>query len=444
MNLRKRIVDVLSNKLSSDIAWTMGSFMILALSGIVINIVVAYFRGTEDLGVFNLAYSVYIIVSQIAALGVHYSVLRYAAMNQENPRELGSMLGSALLVVTLLGLLMAGLVFVSEPLFARAYDSERAARAISFAALGIALFPASKVLISFLNGLRHMKAFSVLQAARYIMVAAVVTAFSVSDQDFTLASLCFVVAEIVTLAAAAIYIASQRLVQRVRIKKSWLREHTSFGGRSLLAGMFGEINTRVDVLCLGLFLGDREVGIYSFVAMLLDGLYHLLAMVRVNFNPILVNCVRDSGWPEAQRLLRLSKRFIPLIMIALSAIVFAFYWLVAFQLVPERGLQEGTVVLLILLGGLVATSPFIPFDNMMLISGYPGRQTLQQAVAFVVNVSLNLALIPLVGIEGAAIGTASSYLAAVVSLILMTDRRLGWNLLTNRVKQQRAAKDLVS
>jgi hypothetical protein len=38
-----------------------------------------------------------------------------------------------------------------------------------------------------------MKAFSVLQAARYIMVAAVVTAFSVSDQDFTLASLCFVV-----------------------------------------------------------------------------------------------------------------------------------------------------------------------------------------------------------------------------------------------------------
>jgi O-antigen/teichoic acid export membrane protein len=434
VNLRKRIVDVLSNKLSSDIAWTMGSFMILAMSGIVINIVVAYFRGTEDLGVFNLAYSVYIIVSQIAALGVHYSVLRYAAMNQENPRELGSMLGSALLVVTVLGLLMAGLVFVSEPLFARAYDSERAARAISFAALGIALFPASKVLISFLNGLRHMKAFSVLQAARYIMVAAVVTAFSVSDQDFTLASLCFVVAEIVTLAAAAIYIASQRLVQLMRIRKSWLREHTSFGGRSLLAGMFGEINTRVDVLCLGLFLGDREVGIYSFVAMLLDGLYHLLAMVRVNFNPILVNCVRDSGWPEAQRLLRLSKRFIPLIMIALSAIVFAFYWVVAFQLVPERGLQEGTVVLLILLGGLIATSPFIPFDNMMLISGYPGRQTLQQAVAFVVNVSLNLALIPLVGIEGAAIGTASSYLASVVSLILMTDSRLGWNLLTNRVK----------
>jgi O-antigen/teichoic acid export membrane protein len=152
VNLRKRIVDVLSNKLSSDIAWTMGSFMILAMSGIVINIVVAYFRGTEDLGVFNLAYSVYIIVSQIAALGVHYSVLRYAAMNQENPRELGSMLGSALLVVTMLGLLMAGLVFVSEPLFARAYDSERAARAISFAALGIAFFPRARCLSRFSTG----------------------------------------------------------------------------------------------------------------------------------------------------------------------------------------------------------------------------------------------------------------------------------------------------
>jgi len=197
--------------------------------------------------------------------------------------------------------------------------------------------------------------------------------------------------------------------------------------------MFGEINTRVDVLCLGFFLGDRDVGIYSFVAMLLDGLYHLLAMVRVNFNPVLVNCVRDNGWPEAQRMLRLSKRFIPLIMVALSLIVFAFFWVVTFQLVPERGLQEGTMVLFILLSGLVIISPFIPFDNLMLISGYPGRQTAQQAVAFVTNVSLNLTLIPLIGIEGAAIGTACSYLASVVSLILMTDQRLGWNLLTNRV-----------
>lgn len=434
MNLRKRIDGVLSSKLSSDLAWTMCSFMILALSGILINIIVAYFRGTEDLGVFNLAYSIYIIVSQIAALGVHYSVLRYSAMNHENPRVLGSMLGSALLVVTLLGLLMAGLIYVAEPLFAKAYDSERAARAISFAAFGIALFPVSKVLISFLNGLRHMKAFSVLQAARYIMVAAVVTAFSVSDQDFTLASLCFVVAEVVTLAAAAIYIASQRLVQSLRIRKTWLREHTSFGGRSLLAGMFGEINTRVDVLCLGIFLGDREVGIYSFVAMLLDGLYHILAMVRVNFNPILVNCGRASDWPEAQRLLRLSKRFIPLIMLSLSAIVFAFYWVVAFQLVPERGLQEGTVVLLILLGGLVATSPFIPFDNMMLISGFPTLQTLQQAGAFLTNVTLNFTLIPIVGIEGAAIGTLGGYITSTLLLGILIDRQLSWNIWSNRYR----------
>lgn len=433
MSLRKRLVDTLSTKLSNDIAWTMGSFMILALSGIVINLVVAYFRGTEDLGVFNLAYSVYIIVSQIAAFGVHYSVLRYAALKQEDSEELGAVLGSALVLVTIFGLAMAGLVFLAEPLFATAY-SERAARAISFAALGMALFPASKVLIAFLNGLRHMKAFAVLQAGRYIVVAAVVTAFAVSNQDFTLASLCFAIAEIVTLTAAAVYIASRRLVQRMRSRKSWLREHMSFGGRSLLAGMFGEINTRVDVLCIGIFLSDRDVGVYSFVAMLLDGLYHLLAMVRVNFNPVLVNCVRDSRWPEAQRMLRLSKRFIPLLMLALSSLIFAFFWVVTFMLVPERGLQEGVAVLFILLTGLVISSPFIPFDNMMLISGYPGRQTIQQAVAFVTNVSLNLALIPLVGIEGAAIGTACSYLASVVSLILMTDNRLGWNLLTNRVR----------
>lgn len=422
------------SKLSGDIAWTTGSFVVLAASGLLINLVIAYFRTAADLGVFNIAYSFYIIVSQVAAFGVHYSVLRHAALHDDDPARLGTILASALLPVFMLGLVLAAAIFLAEPLFAAAFNSEPAARAIAFAALGIALFPATKVLISFLNALRHMKAFAVLQAGRYIAVAAVVTVIAASDFDFTLATLCFLIAELLTLAGAFAYIAWKGLIGPPKLDAGWLRTHVSFGGRSLAAGMFGEINTRVDVLCLGLFLSDREVGIYSFAAMLLDGLYHLLAMVRVNFNPILVGALRDGRWDEAKRILRLSKRYAPLVMGALAVCVFVFYWLVTVEFVPERGLQEGVVVLFILLTGLVLTAGFIPFDNLLLVSGHPMRQTLQQALAVLTNVVLNLSLIPVLGIEGAAIGTASSYFAAIAALAIMSRRQLGWNLLTNRVR----------
>lgn len=420
-------------KLGKDIAWTVGSFVVLAASGMLINLAVAFLRPAEDLGIFNLAYAVYIIVSQLAVLGIHYSVLRHAALNHDQPGELGALLGSAILPVLVLGVAAAATIVLAEPWIVRAFDSVRAGQAISNAALGIALFPVSKVLVSFLNGLRHMKAFALLQSGRYIIVAAVAIGYAASEADFTNATLCFFIAEVATLVLAIGYIAAQRLVRNLCAIASWRREHVRFGSRALAAGMFGEINTRVDVICLGLFLSDREVGIYSFVALFLDGMYHLLTMVRVNFNPVLTVAVGELRWPDAQRLLRLSWRIVPLIMLVMSVAVFAFFWLLTTQFFPERDFGEGFSALAILLVGLVLVSALVPFDNLLMMSNYPVLQTLQQAFAVLVNVVFNLALIPIWGIEGAAIGTAASLMASVLALSMLSQRFLGWNLFLNRV-----------
>ena len=45
-------------KLSGDILWTLGSFGVLAASGLVINVAVAGFRDAAALAVFNIAYAV--------------------------------------------------------------------------------------------------------------------------------------------------------------------------------------------------------------------------------------------------------------------------------------------------------------------------------------------------------------------------------------------------
>jgi O-antigen/teichoic acid export membrane protein len=429
--MKKYLTAVSGSKLSQDIMWTVGSFAVLAASGIFINIVVAFFRGAEALGIFNQAYSIYIVVSQIAAFGVHYSVLRNAAYYEDDRDELGRILFSGLIPAILLGFAFAGATFLAEPAFANLL-SEPTGEAIAFAALGLALFPATKVVISFLNGLREMKAFATFQAFRYIIVAVVVTAVAASDLPFVYSTLCFVIAELATIVGAVAYILARRLTGKWQATRSWLVTHFTFGGKSLMAGMLGEVNTRVDVLCLGLFLDDAAVGIYSFAAMLIDGLYHLLAMVRVNFNPVLVGAVRDKAWPQAQMLLRQARRYAPLGMGVLSTGVCVFYWIVTAYLVPERGLQAGLPSLLILLGSLTLVSAYIPFDNMLLVGGYPGFQTLQQFVSVAANALINIALIPLLGIEGAAIGTAFSYIASVLVLTFLVDRFFGWNLFLNR------------
>src|SRR5690606_3038260 len=114
---------------------------------------------------------------------------------------------------------------------------------------------------------------------------------------------------------------------------------------------------------------------------LMDGLYHLLAMVRVNLNPVLVATVRDANWAEGRRLLGTSRRYAPLVTGVLSLAVIVFYWLVTAWVVPDRGLQAGLPVLVVLLGSLTLVSAYVPFDNLLLAGGYPGYQTAQQLCA---------------------------------------------------------------
>ncbi len=419
-------------KLSRDIIWSMGSFAILALSGISINFAVAALRDAAALGVFNLAYAIYIVASQIAVAGVHYSVLRLSAHLNDSADERGQMLWAAIALSSFLGMAWGAVIYLAAPLFEIVFGSVESAKAISLTGFGLALFPLNKVLISHINGLRHMRAFSVLQATRYILVMAWVIGIAASSQPFEYAALAFIVAEGVTTLAAAVYLTASGLLAPRRVEKRWVREHLSFGFRSLPSGMFLELNTRVDVIIIGIFLGDREVGIYSFAAMLVDGLYHILAMIRVNMNPILVAGRRDRSWEESRRLLRLARRYLLPISFALSAVIVAGYLMIVNHVLPPNELAEGLWPLVVLLSGLSLVSAYVPFDNLLMVSGYPGYQTLQNLGVVIVNIVLNILLVPVIGILGAAVGTAASYLAGFVALMYLANRFLGWNLLTNR------------
>jgi O-antigen/teichoic acid export membrane protein len=425
-------------KLSQDIVYSLGSFVVLAISGIVINIAITGLRDVAALGVFNLSYAVYIVASQFAVWGLHYSVLRYAAFYEVDPVERGHMLLTAAVCAIGMGVVVSGVIVLAEPLFARAFGSETTGAAIRNSALGLVLFPLNKVLIAYLNGLRRMKAFAVLQALRYSAVTVLVAAVAASPLPIETSAFCFFLAEVFTVLLSCIYIARQKLAGELRFTSAWIKRHYAFGTKGLPAGMFAEINSRVDVLMIGFFLSDRATGIYSFAAMLVDGIYHILAMVRINFSPILVGAVRDKDWQTAQNLRRQSRRLVLPVTIALSAgLVAAFYAFTAWVMPPSKGLLEGLPSLVILLSGLVLVCFLVPFDQLLMMSGHPGYQATQQLALVGTNIAVAAVLLPVYGIEGAAAGTAASYVAGIAVMVLFARRLLGWNLVNNTVSVAR-------
>jgi O-antigen/teichoic acid export membrane protein len=425
---------LLKEKLTQDIAYSLGSFVVLAVSGIVINVVIVLLRDPEALGVFNQTYAMYIMVSQFAAFGVHYSVLRYTALHEEDLVERGRMLMAAAACSLFGGIVVAALLFSLRELVADLFDGPQTGSAIGFAAFGLILFPLNKVLLAYLNGLRRIRAYAVIQALRYLTIMGVVAAFAASTMQIAYATLSFLIAEILTAFASLLFLYRTRELRLGTVCRRWITAHVRFGAKGLIAGLFAEFNSRVDVLIIGAFLADRAVGIYSFAAMLADGMYHVLAMVRLNFNPLLVKANRDSNWEQVRGLLLTSRRYVTPAVVALSVTVVAGYWFCANQWMPEKGLNEGLPSLVILLTALVAVCSLVPFDNLLMVTGHPGLQTCQQLAMVVSNVLFGVILLPIIGMEGVAVGTAISYLVSIFSLILMTRRVIDWNLLTVAIR----------
>ncbi|MEZ5690636.1 MAG: oligosaccharide flippase family protein [Rickettsiales bacterium] len=431
----KSIIDFiknsLSHKLNQDIAWTFVSFFILAASGILMNVMIVLFRDSAALGIFNLSYSIYLIGSQLAVIGIHNSVMRYSAYHKEDALERGNMLSSAAILTLIFGFAFGLGVYLATPLFENIFGSAESARAIGYSGFGLMLFPLNKVLISYINGLRHMRALAILQTIRYITVLLGVAIISVSDIDFTYATFSFFAAEILTTILSLVYMAKSGLLQNMRLSRKWIKEHMVFGGKGALGSIFLDMNTRIDVLLIGMFLSDSAVGIYSFAAMLVDGLQHILSMLRVNFNPVLVATIRDKNWREAKKLLYYSKIYVFFGVILLSFMVIPAFYVFISYFVADKSLLEGWKILAILFFTYIIISGFTPFDNLLLASGFPIHQTIQNMSIAIVNIILGLILIPALGITGAAASTAISYLVGTSIMIFFSYKLLGWNMISN-------------
>ena len=60
----------------------------------------------------------------------------------------------------------------------------------------------------------------------------------------------------------------------------WSKVHLNYGIRCFLSGVFLELKSRVDILMLGFFLSDYEVGIYSFSALFAEGFFQVLIVLQ--------------------------------------------------------------------------------------------------------------------------------------------------------------------
>jgi O-antigen/teichoic acid export membrane protein len=180
-----------------------------------------------------------------------------------------------------------------------------------------------------------------------------------------------------------------------------------YGLKGHVGDVLQVINFRLDALLLAVFLSLRDVGIYSVsvtAAEILWILPNALASVLLQRS-----ATREGGQATAltAAALRMNSG-----LLALGALALALVGGSLIRLMFGTAFEAASTALVLLLPGVWALGLWKIMVHDLAGRGYPTVRSLSAAIAAIVTISLDLVLIPPLGIAGAALATTAAYIAA--------------------------------
>jgi len=403
------------NKITKDLIYTKLSFGSLVVSGLLSNFLISYFFGNEELGIYNLNLSLYLVLSQITVFGLHFSILKTIPAIKHEKSRISLEVSSNVSLSLAISIVVTLLLMQFAPLFGRMFGNEELVPLLRISSIGLIFFSFNKIMMHFMQGMRKILLFSSIQTVKYVLFFIGNAYVCYFDRPITHFGFVILLSE----AAVTILSILWYLIQGYSFKipvSSLLHKHYKFGKASFAGGIFGDLNAKINILLLGVFFEEDIVGVFSFSFMIGYGLYQLIINVRTNFNPILVEMFSNSDHIGIKKLLiKTSKIIYPATILFSTLIVGVFYIITGIYYV-ELNLLQGLGPLVIILLGIIIISPMIPFDNTFIVSGKPFYQTLQMLFAFSINLLGCVIFIPLLGMIGASIAFSLSTVMSVLFL----------------------------
>jgi O-antigen/teichoic acid export membrane protein len=210
---------------------------------------------------------------------------------------------------------------------------------------------------------------------------------------------------------------------RPRLDLALARRGFGYGIRGHLGNLTPVDTMRLDVLAVTAMLGTRDAGLYAVAAA-------AAVVVRTHATALgMVAMPSVAGRADRAGQHRVLASFARLTL-ATSLTAAAAVWLLAgplVRLVYGREFAPAVPALRILVLGIVAASLRQVVGDGLRGLGAPLGATLAELASWVVGLAGLLVLIPLAGLNGAALAVSLSYLAALI-LVLALARRAGLRL----------------
>ncbi len=410
---------------------TIGSYSLKILStalNFIAGVLLARLLGVEGFGIYTYSITLVVFLGVFALLGqptllVRYIAVYHARLSWELARGLLSLSNRVVafssISIALMAAFFAGIIkgFGSTDFFV-----------FSLALVLLPIISLSNHRQAAMKGLKKVVTGQLPETlVKPLLISASLTAaYIMFSKAFSVYTALYI-----NIASSFIaYIAGAALLRRVtphELRNAPKRYDTDLWIKSsmpfLLISGLQIINSSADILMLGILRGAAETGVYAVAVRISNLILFFLVSVGITASPMIAGLYAKNEINKLQRLLTNSAKLVFLITIPIAALAIVYSNFILGMFGEDFIVARSPLI--ILCAGLAITSFFGISGHLALMIGIEKEIATIIALSSVLNITLNLLLIPKYGAIGAAIANTTSFMFWYICAAILAYRRTG-------------------
>lgn len=395
----------------ANTGWLFFERIVRMIIALFVGVYVARYLGPSNYGLLSYAVSLVGLFSAIATLGLDKIVVRNLVKDEKKQEEL---LGTAFALkfigfILLLGLLTLAVQFTTNDSFTNLLILIIALSTFFQSFNVIDFYFQSRVLSKYVV---HVQIISGISAA---IIKLLLIYFSMDLIYF--AAVMVVESVILGIGLIAAYAKQKMSIFKWRIKIDLAKRLLRDSWPLILTGIAISIYMRIDQVMIKELMDTGAVGNYAVAVKLSEVWYFIPMAITSSLFPAIIDAKKIS---EKLYYKRLQKLYALMTWLAIGiALPITFLADDIIRLLFGMQYQDAAGVLVIYVWAGVFVFLGVASSQYLIVENYTRISFFRTAIGAIVNVGLNIVLIPKYGINGAAMATLISYFVSVFSIILI-------------------------
>lgn len=382
--------------------------LIVSLRGLILLPILTTTLGTELYGVWTQILVTVSLLMPIGLLGLNIAMIRFFA-GEKDMNKIKREFQSVVTLTTLFSVSLALIIFILAKPFAIAFFGGSDSIIYLHLLSPIILLSVLDLLcIEFFRALQQMKKYTVILILQQILEIIFISYAVLSGYSLFGALLPLIAIRTVLLLFGFLSIYLQIGIIRPNLNLTVLKPYLSFGLPLLPAAISYWVINLSDRYVIGYFLGVASVGIYSAAYNIGSIVGIFMTPISLNLLPAISNLYENNRMGELKTHLKYSLKFYLMFAIpSLFGLIVLSKSLLSTLTTPEFFFAY-SVVPIVALGVLLLNCRAVFFDVLTL-----RKRTrmigVVNSIAALFNLILNIILVPVIGILGAAISTLVTF-----------------------------------